>query len=228
MHRMFAVLGLLALPLSAATFEARSPHHALSIERNVRANGEIAFEVRVTELDSNRVLLNATLSGPRNRQLASQVSGDPHVAVDITDKDDDTLSAFVQIDSQTETVDTFSAHWQLVPRKRLQTAGALRVGGDVKAPMIRHRVEPVYPEAARRNKTQGIVILEAVIDASGNVRDVSVLSRAPDGLSEAAADAVKQWKFAPGTVNGQPVDVIYNVTISFSLNKDKIPFPGEG
>ena len=72
------------------------------------------------------------------------------------------------------------------------------------------------------------MILEATIDASGNVRDVRVLKPLPDGLSEAARDALKQWKFAPGTLDGRPVDVIFNVTISFRLEQDKIPFPGEG
>ena len=228
MHRMFAVLGLLAVPLSAATFEARSPHHALVIERNSTANGEIAFDVRVTDLDSNRVLLNATLTGPRNRSLTSQVSGDPHVAVNISEGDDNSLSGFVQIDSQNETIDSISAHWRLAPRKRVLTAGAIRVGGDVKPPVVRHRVEPVYPEAARRNKTQGIVILEAVIDATGDVRDVTAMTTLSDGLSQAAAEAVRQWKFVPGTLDGKPIDVIYNVTISFRLDQSKVPFPGEG
>jgi TonB family protein len=64
----------------------------------------------------------------------------------------------------------------------------------------------------------GVVILEAVIDRDGNVKDVMVLKPLPYGLSEAAVDAVKQWKFKPGTLDGTPVDVIFNLTVNFKLN----------
>lgn len=224
MHRMFAVLGLLALPLSAATFEARSPHHALSIERNARTNGEVAFDVRVTDLDSNRVLMTKTLT--RGDGYA-EAAGDPSVTLFITERPD-MLIAVMSVNSGEMTTDSITANWSLATTKKMVLNAPLRVGGDVKAPVVRHRVEPVYPEAARKNKTEGIVILEATIDASGSVRDVRPLKPLPDGLTEAAVDALKQWKFAPGTLGGRPVDVIFNITFSFSLNKDKIPFPGEG
>lgn len=90
-----------------------------------------------------------------------------------------------------------------------------RVGGDVKAPVVISRVEPVYPAEARAHRVSGIVIVEAVIDRDGNVRDVKVLKPLPFGVDQAAADAVKQWKFSPGTRNGEPVEVFVNLTVSF-------------
>ncbi|HEX2123008.1 MAG TPA: energy transducer TonB, partial [Thermoanaerobaculia bacterium] len=94
--------------------------------------------------------------------------------------------------------------------------GPFRVGGAVKAPVVRHdgRVEPVIPEAARNARVSGIVILEVVIDREGRVSDAKVLKGLPFGLSEAAVEAVKQWNFEPGTLNGQPVDVIFNLTVN--------------
>jgi len=94
----------------------------------------------------------------------------------------------------------------------------LRVGGDVKAPVVINRVEPVYPEVARKARISGIVIVECIIDKNGNVTNVQVLKPLPFGLDQAAVDAVKRWKFKPGTLNGQPVDVIFNLTVNFKLN----------
>ena len=94
----------------------------------------------------------------------------------------------------------------------------LRVGGDVKAPVVITRVEPTYPEVARKARIAGIVIVECIIDKNGNVTNVQVLKPLPFGLDQAAADAVRRWKFKPGTLNGQPVDVIFNLTVNFKLN----------
>jgi protein TonB len=95
----------------------------------------------------------------------------------------------------------------------------VRVGGNVKAPTIIEstRVDPVYSEVARRAKIQGIVIIEAVIDRQGNVTEARVLKPLPMGLDDAALRAVKQWKFRPGTLNGQPVPVYYNLTVNFRI-----------
>ena len=95
--------------------------------------------------------------------------------------------------------------------------GPVRVGGDVKAPVVIKRVEPVYTDLARKGKVTGVVIVEAIIDKDGNVDKVKVLKGLSLGLSEAAEDAVRKWKFKPGTMNGQPVDVIFNLTVNFTL-----------
>src|SRR5204862_2307472 len=94
----------------------------------------------------------------------------------------------------------------------------LRVGGDVKAPIKISSVDPVYPEVARKARISGIVIVECTIDKNGYVIDVHVLKPLPFGLDQAAVEAVKKWKFRPGTLNGQPVDVLYNLTVNFKLN----------
>jgi TonB family protein len=98
-----------------------------------------------------------------------------------------------------------------------EAEGPLHVGGDVKAPEVLKHVNPQYPELARRNKVSGVVVMEAVIDHTGALKNLKVIQPLPDGLSEAAVDAVKQWTFAPGTMNGKPVDVVFNLTINFKL-----------
>ena len=109
------------------------------------------------------------------------------------------------------------AQSQLLGKDKAGDYAPLRVGGDVKAPVIIERVEIVYPPAARAAQIQGIVIIEAIIDRNGNVKDARVLKPLPLGLDEAALKAVKQWKFKPGTLHGQPVDVIFIVTVNRTL-----------
>ena len=83
--------------------------------------------------------------------------------------------------------------------------------------VILPRVEPEYTELARKARIEGVVIIEAIIDRNGNVTDARALKPLPLGLDLAALDAVKKWKFKPGTLNGQPVPVIYNLTVNFRL-----------
>jgi protein TonB len=95
--------------------------------------------------------------------------------------------------------------------------GPLRVGGDVKAPVATHRPEPRYTDTARKAHLTGVVIVEATIDKNGNVDRVKVLKGLDLGLSQQAVEAVKQWKFRPGTLNGEPVDVLFNLTVNFTM-----------
>jgi protein TonB len=94
----------------------------------------------------------------------------------------------------------------------------LRVGGDVKPPHLTNRVEPSYPEAARKARMEGVVILEAIITASGSVEDVKVLKSVNPLLDSAASRAVQQWRYRPATLNGRAVRVYLTVTVTFNLH----------
>ncbi|MCE2559594.1 MAG: energy transducer TonB [Acidobacteria bacterium] len=76
---------------------------------------------------------------------------------------------------------------------------------------------PNYTEEARRARVQGVVILQAVVDAVGNVGYVKVLKGLPEGLTESAVQVVEQWRYEPATLNGEPVPVYINLTVNFSL-----------
>jgi periplasmic protein TonB len=90
-------------------------------------------------------------------------------------------------------------------------------GGNITEPVKINAPQPKYPEAARRAKMQGVVVLECTISKQGNVEDVKVLRGLPLGLTESAVDAVNKWKFKPSTLNGRPVEVIYVLTVRFTL-----------
>jgi len=92
----------------------------------------------------------------------------------------------------------------------------VHVGGDIKPPRKVVDVAPVYPPLARAARVEGIVILEAVIAEDGSVRDVRVL-RPQALLDDAAIEAVRQWRFTPTLLNGQPVPVVMTITVAFKL-----------
>jgi protein TonB len=80
------------------------------------------------------------------------------------------------------------------------------------------QVHPVYPAASRAAGVQGLVLIEATIDTSGNVVNPRVMSRIDAALTEAAVEAVKQWRYKPALLNGQPVEVVTTITVNFSLS----------
>jgi len=83
--------------------------------------------------------------------------------------------------------------------------------------LLVHRVEPVYPDLARRARISGEVKLEGVIGTDGRLRELKVLAGNPL-LTKAALDAVSQWRYRPTTLNGDPVEVIAPITVTFRLN----------
>lgn len=93
----------------------------------------------------------------------------------------------------------------------------LLVGGEVIAPVKLHAPAPSYTEIARKARIQGVVIVQAVIDERGDVVDVKVLKGLPMGLDAQAVEAIRQWKFKPATLDGEPAAVYYNLTVSFRL-----------
>lgn len=103
-----------------------------------------------------------------------------------------------------------------VAASTLDTAGAIRVGGNVKPPKKLRDVRPVYPPEAQQARVSGLVILEARIGADGSVEDAQVLRSIPL-LDQAAIDAVLQWRFTPTLLNGQAVPVMMTVTVNFTL-----------
>src|SRR5262245_53025577 len=91
-----------------------------------------------------------------------------------------------------------------------------RVGGNIKPPQKIADVAPTYPVIARAAHVEGVVILEVVIADDGSVRDVKILRSIPL-LDAAAIEAVRQWRFSPTLLNGEPVPIVMTVTVAFRL-----------
>jgi TonB family protein len=91
------------------------------------------------------------------------------------------------------------------------------VGDGVTSPSVISKVDPGYTEEARKEKIAGSVRLSMVIGTDGLAHDISVAQSLDPGLDRKAAEAVEQWHFAPGTLNGEPVAVRAVVEVNFKL-----------
>ena len=94
----------------------------------------------------------------------------------------------------------------------------LRIGGVIRPPTRVNDVAPVYPPIALASRKEATVILEAVIDEKGRVRELRVLRGHPL-FDDAAIRAVGQWQFTPTLLNGTTVPVVMTVTVAFALQK---------
>lgn len=92
----------------------------------------------------------------------------------------------------------------------------VRVSAGVQEGMLVHKVQPVYPPLARQARIYGQVVLQAVISKAGTIENLHLVSGHPM-LTQAAMDAVKQWRYRPYILNGEPVEVETQVTVNFTL-----------
>ena len=171
------------------------------------------YDVRLTDRNTNAIAATWRLAGK------------PGVPIEATsreygirlDPEENALTAHVRMEKAGEKPDWMIVYWNL-PAMQRQTEEPLRVGGDVKAPIAIRRVDPKYNHASRADGISGIVILETEIDKAGDVRKVIVLKRLPGALDDAAIAAIRQWRFEPATMNGKPVDAIFNLTVNFKID----------
>jgi hypothetical protein len=90
----------------------------------------------------------------------------------------------------------------------------LRIGGDVKAPRVIHRVQPDFESCAREDaRTVGVPIAETVIDAGGSVQEARLTRAVHPCFDRVFLEALEQWRFEPGTIHGRPVPTIYSVMV---------------
>jgi protein TonB len=92
----------------------------------------------------------------------------------------------------------------------------IRVGGNVQAAKMLRQIQPVYPQIAKTAHVQGTVILHAVIAKDGSVQELQYVS-GPPLLMKSAMDAVRQWRYQPTLLNGEPVEVDTTVSVIFTL-----------
>ena len=104
-----------------------------------------------------------------------------------------------------------------VPKFIPATPTRIRISGGVTKGLLIQRMEPTYPTLARAARVQGDVILSAVIDTNGQIQNLQLVSGHPM-LVPAAIAAVKQWRYKPYLLNGQPVEVETTITVIFTLS----------
>ena len=113
-------------------------------------------------------------------------------------------------------INSFGANANIAPPPRPPTAHPPRISHMMEGNLI-YRVQPVYPPLARAARIQGSVQLRAIISRTGTIENLQAIS-GPPMLVGAAIDAVRQWRYRPYLLNGDPVEVETQVTVNFSLS----------
>jgi periplasmic protein TonB len=94
----------------------------------------------------------------------------------------------------------------------------VRIGGQVAQANLIRQVQPVYPALAKSARVQGSVEFTATISKEGEIENLQLVHGHPL-LVNAAREAVSRWKYRPTLLNGQPVEVVTDVVVNFSLNQ---------
>jgi protein TonB len=99
---------------------------------------------------------------------------------------------------------------------KVATPQRIRVSQGVSEGLLIHQVKPTYPPLARQARIQGSVVLQAVIGKDGGIQNLKLVSGHPM-LTNSAIEAVKQWRYKPYFLNGEPVEVDTQITVNFTL-----------
>jgi protein TonB len=105
----------------------------------------------------------------------------------------------------------------VVPPPKAAAPVRIKQGGAVTAASIITQTHPVYPSLARQARIQGTVVLHAIIDKEGKVAQLEVVSGHPL-LVQSALEAVKQWRYKPTQLNGDPVEIDTTIQVTFTMN----------
>ncbi len=98
-------------------------------------------------------------------------------------------------------------------------AKPVRIGGTVAEANLTTKVQPIYPAAAKKAGIQGQVLFEAVISKEGVPLDIRVVASPDDDLTQSAMEAVRQWRYRPTLLNGNPVEIVTQIIINYTLMK---------
>jgi TonB family protein len=221
-----ALLLLVALPVSVLRARQAGPIPLTGTVYDV--SGAILPGVNVTLVDANENKWTA-ISNARGRfELPAVVAGKYVLSVELRgfrtlrqefelrDARDWDRAITLQVGELQETITVRSTRGNAEPPP---APNQIRVGGNIRVPMKIKDVRPTYPPSMRDAGLTGIVALEAIVGREGAVTSVRVLSaQAHPDFAVAAVDAVRQWRFTPTLLNGQPIEVAMRVSITFDLD----------
>jgi periplasmic protein TonB len=119
---------------------------------------------------------------------------------------------------QSTTVPPVTRPAPVVKTQQPAPTAPLRVGGGVQSAKLVFGPRPAYPHTALITRTQGTVRIQAIIGRDGSISNLQVISGHPL-LIEAARQAVQQWRYQPTLLNGEPVEVITEIDVNFTIGK---------
>jgi len=169
-------------------------------------------EARVVTLEQERKLT----AQPLNETIVwcDKVFGQLACSVEVGANGEWTSQEFLPQLNGVEGAAVGSRWW--LPEAR--TLNPIHQGTDIVPPRRTRGAEPKYTPEARKARVSGIVIVEVIIDTTGRIVAARILKALPFGLSQAAIDCVRQWRFTPATRHGHAIAVFYNLTVNFRLD----------
>ncbi len=221
---------LLALTLPLAAFRTVQGTPAALTGAVYDPTGAVIPGVELTLEDASKATLNTTTGsdgrfafpnvGPGRYVLATTLPGFRSLRqeFELSKARDWDRAITLQLGELSEAINVSEKRVAAAGPTQPRAAQRIRVGGNIRVPRKEVDVHPVYPQTMREAGREGVVPIEAIIGVDGTVTSLRVLSAQvhPD-FAISASDAVRQWKFSPTLLNGQPVEVAMRVSITFSL-----------
>ena len=211
---IIAVAGLIATGFALfapAPYLHASTPGAFSVDVYVKSapDGRYVATIKVDAPDGPFTTMAVMQSVPETRTLTSTHGGRTYKVV-VNTAADASGTADVEVREGNDVVWTAT-------RTFAAPAKAVKADAVTTPPRLVEKVEPAYPAAAKQAGVTGVVIVELTINERGTIDDARVLQGLGHGLDEATLDAVKQWRFEPGTIDGKPVPVMFTITMNFRL-----------
>ncbi len=166
---------------------------------------EITVEVRAWEEGTFTLVVSKTVTMRAGKQQVSTPAGPLDLEIDATGYGSAVLR-------------TYTPRYEFVDLLEVQPpAGYVRVkrGNGLLPPKLIERVNPKYPENAKKERVFGAALVDVRVSATGEVEGVHIVRDPGHGLGEAAAEAVRQWQYEPATKDGRPFAAAFSVTINF-------------
>jgi len=213
---------------SSAEINSAPPSNPAAKSLSVVPNGAAASQVRNSQSSSaqgNGGTMAATSASvqPETAQVKKPILGELHLATpNVTQKrttqNSGEAEAGLAIGGDQPESNVEALNTGLVGANNQPAAPVvpIPVGGDVKQAKLISSVPPSYPALAKSQRVSGSVVIDALIDVSGRVTTMKVVS-GPGLLHQAAMDALRQWKYQPATLNGNATAMHLTVTIQFRL-----------
>jgi periplasmic protein TonB len=174
-----------------------------------------AAPVRVTRPVA-RLLTQGVLRAPRTIPSAVEIFAEPALPPEPGAVGDGFQSANA-LGNSLESIGS-SSNAPTPPPPPKPARSRVKLGGQVAEARLTNRVQPIYPVLARQAGITGVVVLHAIIAKDGSVSQLEIVSGHPL-LVQAALDAVRQWRYQPEVLNGDPVEVDTTITVNFQQGR---------
>lgn len=222
-----------ACSLSALADGNKTPDHKIYLfDRQLMTGKKNGYLFAISNCDSSHYKVAAEPEVPNSGQRAfcSDESGSIRASADgkgttclssgETVRGTDTATGIgvaMPMESTQQSVVQSSQPHASSPPLRASMPQRVRVSSGVTQSLLLSKVQPVYPAEAKASRLQGSVVMHAIIGKDGNIQSADVISSPSPLLSQAAIDAVKQWRYRPYLLNGTPVEVDTQITVNFTL-----------